>query len=306
MVMPRSVPELRSLDLLVSVGHLGSLGRAAMEHGIGQPAASLRMQQLERRLGVSLLDRGPTGSRLTADGAMVVEWAQTVLDSMTAFDAGVGALRGSRTTKVRVAASMTIAEYLVPSWLVLLRERRPGLAVALSVGNSHDVADWLRSDQAQIGFVEGPSVPLGLSFRVIGHDRLALVVGPGHPWARRRKGVTAQELARTELVQREIGSGTRETLERALEAVGRLSDPLVELSSTKAIKSAVAAGVGPAVLSTLAVADDLAARRLVEVPVIDLDLSRSLRVVWPKGRQLIGPVRDLRAVAGRGARHVLS
>ena len=142
----------------------------------------------------------------------------------------------------------------------------------------------------------------------VGADLLTVIVAPAHPWALRarrggRRGITARELAGTPLVAREAGSGTRRYLEEALAAqagLGRVP-PLAELSSTTAIKAAVAAGAGPAVLSSLAVAADLAAGTLCAVPVSGLDLRRTLRAVWPAGRRLTGPARDLYAIAARSA-----
>jgi DNA-binding transcriptional LysR family regulator len=135
----------------------------------------------------------------------------------------------------------------------------------------------------------------------VGADRLTVVVPPGHPWERRRSGITAAELAATPLVTREPGSGTRRYFEEALRAQGGLDrvPPVAELSSTTAIKSAVAAGIGPSVLSSLAVAPELATGTLRPVKVTDLDLSRRLLAVWTAGRQLIGPAADLRTIATR-------
>jgi len=154
---------------------------------------------------------------------------------------------------------------------------------------------------ADLGFVEGPDLPPALASHQVGTDRLTVVVPPGHPWERRRSGITAAELAATPLVAREPGSGTRRYFEEALQAQGGLGwvPPVAELSSTTAIKSAVAAGIGPAVLSSLAVAPELSAGTLRAVRVTDLDLSRRLLAVWAAGRQLIGPAADLRAIAAR-------
>jgi DNA-binding transcriptional LysR family regulator len=102
-------------------------------------------------------------------------------------------------------------------------------------------------------------------------------------------------------VAREPGSGTRRYLEEALDAQASLErvSPVAELSSTTAIKAAVAAGIGPAVLSSLAVTQELAAGTLRAVPVRGLDLTRRLLAVWPDGRQLTGAAADLRAIAVR-------
>lgn len=288
-------------DLLLSVARLGSLGLAAGEHGISQPAASTRIRRLERQLGVPLIVRSPRGSHLTAEGELVAEWARAAIDAAAALDAGVTSLRARTDAVLRVAASMTVAEYLLPGWLTGLRVRDPETAVALTAGNSTEVAAAVLGGGADLGFVEGPDLPPGLASHQVGADRLTVVVPPGHRWERRRSGITAAELAATPLVAREPGSGTRRYFEEAVHARAGLDrvPPVAELSSTTAIKSAVAAGIGPAVLSSLAVAPELAAGTLRAVKVTDLDLSRRLLAIWTAGRQLTGPAADLRVIAAR-------
>ncbi len=232
------------------MARLGSLGGAARELGITQPAASSRIRSMERQLGVALVDRSPRGSRLTDAGALVTDWARRVVEAAAAFDAGAQALRHRRDSRLRVAASMTIAEYLLPGWLLALRSQRPDTAVSLLAGNSTTVAERLLSDEADLGFVEGLSVPSGLDSTVIAHDHLIVVTAPTHPWARRQRPVPAEELASTPLILREKGSGTRQVLDAAL---GGLARPLIELSSTTAVKASAVSGAGPAVLSELAV-----------------------------------------------------
>ncbi|WP_225850443.1 LysR family transcriptional regulator [Streptomyces sp. HPF1205] len=302
MPLSERVADLGPFDLLLSVARLGSVGAAAREHGITQPAASARISHLERRLGMQLLRRSPRGSRLTEQGALVADWARTAVEAAAVLDAGVVSLRGSVESRLQVAASMTVAEYLLPHWLLALRAAAPQAAVALTVGNSDDVVRAVLEERARLGFVEGPDLPSGLVARTVANDELTLVVAPGHPWARRRSGVEAAELAATPLVSRERGSGTRRYLERALGGGARLPlvDPLLELPSTTAIKNAVADGVAPAVLSSLAVAGDLAAGSLRAVPVAGLDLTRPLRMIRRRGGGLSGPARDLAAIAARG------
>ncbi len=300
MSLPARVSDLVPFDLLLSVARLGSLGLAAAEHGISQPAASTRIRRLERQLGVSLLERSPQGSRLTPDGELVAGWAQAAVDAAAALDASVASLRARSNAVLRVAASMTVAEYLLPGWLTALRARDPQTVVNLAAGNSADVAVAVLDGAADVGFVEGPSgLPKGLASSQVGADELTVVIPPGHRWVRRRSGITAAELAATALVAREPGSGTRGHLEDALRVQAGLEPvpPVAELSSTTAIKSAVAAGIGPAVLSSLTVAPEIAAGKLRAVRVTDLDLSRRLLAIWALGRQLAGPAADLRAIA---------
>ncbi|MEU4118814.1 LysR family transcriptional regulator [Kitasatospora sp. NPDC028055] len=301
--MPLSprVPDLPSLELLLAVARLGSLGRAAREVGISQPAASARMRVMETRIGVGLLERSPNGSRLTSAGVLVTGWAGRVLEAAGAMDAGIEALRGERDDRLRVAASLTVAEHLLPGWLVALREERPDTVVSLSADNSGLVAEKVLRGEVDLGFVESATVPAGLDAVVVARDELVVVTAPQHAWARRSR-VAPEELAAARLILREAGSGARQVLTAVLAPHGGPAGPLLELPSSTAVKAAAVAGAGPAVLSRLAVEEDLRARRLVAVQVTGVDLSRSLRAVWPSGRRPQGPARDLLSMAGRAVR----
>jgi molybdate transport repressor ModE-like protein len=300
MPLPSRVTELAGFDLLLSVARLGGIGAAARAHGISQPAASARIQQLEARIGVALVERSPRGSRLSRAGALVADWARPVVEAAADLEAGIAALRDERDSHLHVAASLTVAEYLLPKWLAALRILDPATAVALTSGNSAEVAHRVLAGDADVGFIEGPELPGGLRAETVATDELRLVVAPDHPWARRRRRTRPDELAATPLISREQGSGTRRALELAL-SPHRLADPLLELSSTTAIKAAVMEGIAPAVLGAHTIATELSAGTLVGLDVSGVDLRRALRVVWPAGQSLRGPAADLAAIAARGA-----
>jgi len=296
-VLPPSTPDLIALDLLDSIAELGSLGRAASRHRMSQPAVSMRMSQLERRLGLTLLQRSPAGARLTPAGERVVALSRRVLSETRELMAGVEALVAEERSHLRVAASLTVAEYLLPGWLAALHRKCPDAILAVEVTNSAQVAVRVREHHADVGFVEGHQPRLGAMKTVVMRtDHLVMVVSPSHAWAHRRFPVTGPELAAAELIVREPGSGTRQVLEAALGAFGGLRSHL-ELGSTAAILAAARRGEGPAVLSALAVADDLDIGRLVAVPTEGIRLTRSLRAVWPTDRPLPPLARDLLSIA---------
>ncbi len=286
MPLPASFPELASLDLFVSVIELGSVSRAAEAHGIAQPSASSRIKHLERQLGMKLLDRGPGGSTPTDAGVVVAGWADTILRAAHELEIGLSAFRAEQTGRLRISASFTIAEYLLPQWLDRFSRDHPRDSVALEVANSTTVVDRLRHGAADLGFIETPSELTGLDHTVVGHDELATVVAPSHPWATRGT-VPVEALAATPLVMREAGSGTREALEQALRELG-LGAPsaVLELGSTSAVRAAVVHGNAPTVISRLAVAAELETGQLVEIDVPDLRIGRDLRAVWPTGAEL--------------------
>lgn len=301
------MPELGALEVLLAVAHTGSLNAAAREVGVTQQAVSARISSIEAQTGVQLVMRTKHGSTLTAAGVVVAQWAARLLDVAGEVDAGLAALRHDLRMHVRVSSSLTIAEHLLPGWLVSLQAAtrgREAAEVVLTAANSDTVVEQVRKGEADVGFIEGPYVPRGVRSRVIARDELVVVLPPDHPWVRRHRTLTAAELNEIPLVSREEGSGTRYALRAALTAaLGRHSvqaPPALVLSTTSAVRAAVLAGAGPAVLSELAVADDLASHRLGRVQVTGIDLHRQLRAIWIGPRNPpAGPVRDLVA-------HILS
>jgi DNA-binding transcriptional LysR family regulator len=296
-VPPSPWPDLVDLDLLDSVAELGSLGQVAARHGMSQPAVSMRMSQLERKLGIRVLDRDSSGTRLTVAGERVVVLARRVLLQTRTLLAEVDAMQAAEGSRLRVAASLTIAEHLLPGWLAELHQRTPDVSVLMEMANSATVLARVRGLGADVGFVEGHTArPAGMDSVIVRGDHLLVLVDPEHPWARRGFPVTGAELAATELIVREEGSGTREILQDALAPWGMFRWRM-ELSSTAAILAAVRRGEGPAVVSALAAAADLDAGRLVAVGTEGIDLSRSLRAVWRAGRPLPPLAEKLIAIA---------
>ena len=338
--MNETVRDLGALRALREVGRHGSIAAAAAVLGVSQQALSARMRTLERVMGITLLARTPSGSHLTKQGLLIVGWAEDVLDAADRLEAGLRSIGSGVSHRLAIAASQTIAEHLVPHWLVELRSIEQGSAeegsagqdsieqgtagqgstgqgsaeqgagypptmVELTVANSTGVMELVRDGKAELGFIETPQLPPDLVTAHLRHDEMLVVVAPGHPWARRRRPLPLAEVAATPLVMREAGSGTRVTLTDYLAAQ---NPPLharvaMELGTSAAVRSAIAMGVGPGVLSRLAVRDDLVLGRLVAVEVAGPPLKRQLTAVWrpdhdplpPEGARLLtvakGPAR---------------
>ncbi|HJQ06404.1 MAG TPA: LysR family transcriptional regulator [Nocardioides sp.] len=298
--MSPTLPDLPSLRLLVDVARLGSIGAAGRANGISQQSASERIRAMETQTGLVLVQRAPRGSVLTPAGRLMVEWSNDLLSRAAEIEVALATLRRGRSQELHVHASMTTAEYLLPRWLVRLRQTRD-VTVSLRAANSGEVVAAVRRGEADLGFIEGPDDLAGLSTVVVGVDELVLVAAVDDAWARRRRPVRAADLAQRALICRERGSGTRAVVESAMADAGsRLAEPEVELATNAAILAAVRAGGPPAFVSAQAARADLDLGTLVAVPV-DLDLRREFRAAWIGGpRPPAGPVRDLLAIARRG------
>lgn len=307
--MASRVPDLDGLRLLVLIARQGSIGAAARAHGTTQQAASERVRVMEALTGLTLVRRGPRGSELTEAGIVVVERAAHLLAVAEEIEAAIDGLRADRGRDLAVWASMTIAETLIPRWLVQLRQRQESegttpTTVSLTASNSTQVVEAVLSGVAGLGFVEGVTAPAGVRHAAVAEDELVLVTAHGSPLSRRRVPLSPRQVAELSLVQRERGSGTREVLEAALAEHGlTAADPLVELTTATAVRGTVLAGGSAAFLSRRVVARDLELGHLVAVRTTDLRLQRTFRAVWTGPKQPpAGPVRNLVGLARAGGR----
>lgn len=283
-----SVPiaDLVALRMLRAIRDGGSISSAALQFGFTQQAVSARMQKLESQLGLPLLLRSPRGAALAPAGLLLAEWSTEVLDAAERLRVALDSLQSSAEQRLRVRASLTIAEYLLPGWLVALRHSSPDITVDLIPINSESVIESVRSGTSDLGFIESIEVPVDLEARRIATDELVVVVAPDHPWARAGRSISIAELTSTPLVTRERGSGTRRSLELLIaerDPDAALVAPAGELQTAAAVRAAAASGIGPAVLSALAVRDDITLGRLVLVKLRGERLVRPLTAVWRRG-----------------------
>src|SRR5579875_613790 len=272
---PVDLVELRGFCLALE---LGSLGRAAVALGISQPALSKRMRELETFAGTGLLQRSPRGVVATAAGERLYREARTLLGHAEAVERLLDGLRDAQ-TPILLAASHTIAEFLLPAPLAAYREQLGhGYALELVAANSAVVRAMVRERRADLGLaatIEASPGP-GLVERVLCTDEVLVAVSERHPWARAGT-VALEEFLATPMVMRDPGSNTRHLLDRELRARGlTAAPPLAEVGSTAAAIAAASSGAAPALLSARAVA---AAPPLVAVRVAGLAMMRAFALV---------------------------
>jgi DNA-binding transcriptional LysR family regulator len=275
------------LETFAEAAERGSFTAAARHLGVSQAAVSQRVQQLEADLRTPLFRRHPGGITLTDAGRRLHEYARRILDLTAEARAAVTGRRGGVAGDLRLAASSVPGEHVLPGILATFRARHPGVRVRVSVSDTGAVLREIEHGRAHLGFVGGPGGGPHLEFRRFADDELAVVVPRGHPWWARRQ-VSPVALAGQPLVQREPASASRRCLEQALERAGVTTAPnvVLELGSTEAIKEAVLAGMGVAVMSRRAVDAEIRAGRLKTLRVAGLPLTRGLFAVRDRRRVL--------------------
>ncbi|MCJ2035501.1 LysR family transcriptional regulator [Methylobacterium sp. J-068] len=256
---------LDQLRIFVAVAERQHVTRAAEALNLVQSAVSAAIANIEGRHATKLFHRVGRGIELTEAGRMFLVEARAVLARAEAAELVLADLSGMRRGTLALYASQTIASDWLPRHLVAFRRAYPEIAIRLAVGNTTDAADAVRAGQAELGFVEGALDDPTLASTTIAQDQLVLVVAPGHAFA----GATDLEpenLAGVDWVLREAGSGTRSAFEVALTEAGLAPAQLrvtLELPSNEAVRAAVEAGGGAAVLSETVVAAALRAGTLV-------------------------------------------
>ena len=167
-------PDLEALRVLALVAKESSMSAASAQLGVSQQAISLRIRNLEKDLRMRLLVRSARGSRLTPAGELVVGWGTTLLTAADEFSDAVNSLRTNRGKMMRIAASLTIAEHLLPDWIARWRisHGNDGPVVQLTAANSSTVVEAIREGTADLGLVETPVVPAGLRSVTVAYDTI--------------------------------------------------------------------------------------------------------------------------------------
>lgn len=294
--------DLSAVRLFLAVDELGSVAKAATRVGIAQPSATVKLRKLERLLGLPLLDRQPTGSALTAGGAMVAAASRDLLG----VAAGVirAAERGREgETRLRIATTEAIGDLRLAGLLEPLNQE-PAMVAIVDVieRDTGSVARAVRSGEAALGLLDGPFAPLGLRSEVVGQFHLTAVAHPSHPLAG-APALSGADLLDHGLIVRRPGSGSRDVIEAALAehgfgAVGRV----IEVESTAGAIATARIGGGIAVVPHELVAAAIDAGELVAVALTP-SIEQPIRLCWngtlPQGalaRRLVEAVLDVNRV----------
>jgi DNA-binding transcriptional LysR family regulator len=275
--------NLNHLAAFHAVAAAGSVTLGAQRLMVSQPAVSKQVKELERALQTKLFDRHAAGVRLTDSGRLLAEYAGRIFSLASEAEAAMADLGGMRRGSLAVAASPSLGTYLLPRALVYFRQRFPGVRVAVEIEPSHVLRARLNEGALDLGITQADVHWPELESETLAEDELVAIAAANHPLAKKRR-VTPEVLCAQPFVVRETGSLTRSLVERALAAKGYAVKPALALASTEAVKQAVAAGLGVAMVSKLVVGPEVAGGRLARLRVEGLSVRRPIRLVRPAGR----------------------
>lgn len=258
------------LRVFITAARTLSFTRTAEQLCISQPAVSKHIGELESRYEVQLFTRRGSRLELTGAGRTLLESAERVADDYRRLEYEMSLCTGQTEGELRLGASTTIAQYLLPPILARFTARFPQVRVSLLSGNSEQVGQALGDHAIDLGLVESVSRRQGLHYTLFRSDELVLVARPGGKYAR-TESVTPEALCHIPLVLRESGSGTLEVISAALaERNIRLSqlNVVLRLGSTEGIKRFVRHSDAMAIVSAFSVVDEL---RSGALRIVDLE-----------------------------------
>jgi DNA-binding transcriptional LysR family regulator len=284
--------ELAQLEAFLQVAHHRSFSRAAEALFLTQPSVTARIQSLERELGERLFERSGRSVTLTDAGHAFIPHAQRALTAVQEGADAIDAVRHGDVGSIRIAASSTIATYVLPAILKRFREQRPRVHVHLNTGATEDAVEKLLAGLVHVAICRLSPHPEVESLHLY-NDDLALVVAPSHPFAKRGR-VSLMEAGKEPFLFFERTSSYHGLVYSLFLRQGVAPESVLELDSMEALKHMVSAGLGIAILPAVSITDEVERGELVHVDIQNMEqpAQREVGVHVLRNRTLAPPVRD--------------
>ncbi len=277
--------NFHQLRIFLSVAKHKSFSKAAQELYISQPAVSIQVKELEEHYDVSLLQRSGRKVVLTDIGETVYHYAQQIFSLDQDMEAAINDFKGLARGHLVIGASTTIGEYLLPEALGRFKERYPGIDVELEIANTSQIIERVRQHQVDIGFIGDEIQAQDLEVKPYMLDEIVVVTSPQNHLSQAGP-VSTDALREEKFLIREDGSATRSVTDRCLSKLGFKPKVAMELGSTEALKRAVAANLGIAMLSKHSIAIEVSCGLLKIANVSNLDCRRPFSIIYRKNKVL--------------------
>lgn len=273
------------LKVFRSVATNLSFTKASQELFISQPAISKHIQELEREFSTRLFDRLGNKIQLTSAGKLLLDHSVRILKDYQRLDFDMNAMQQQFKGELRIGASTTISQYVMPEILAAFLKAYPQIKVNMLSGNSRDIESALVSNRIDIGMVEGISRQPQMKYSPFMRDELVAIVRNASPLAGRDE-ITVDELRTLPIVLRELGSGTLDVIEKYLHQHDcNISDLNISMhfGSTEGIKHFVEHSDSIGIVSVRSVGKDLLAGIFHLVEINGMKMDRNFMFVEKRG-----------------------
>jgi LysR family transcriptional regulator, low CO2-responsive transcriptional regulator len=290
LALERSI-TLHQLRVFKAVADNLSFSQAAHGLRLSQPSVSYQVKELERAVGMDLLDRLGKHVALTQAGHLLYGYVRQTLNVIDEASVALQELQGLERGSLKVGASTTVGIYVIPTALGAFKKLHPGLAISLEIGARGAVQEKVLKNELDLAIVGPPLKDPDLVVLPFISDELVVIAPHGHPLAKRRN-LGLRDLREEPFLMREEGSGTRFEVEKAARKANVRLEVGMELGSNGAIKHAVESGLGLAILSRYAVGLEETAGKLALLDVEGFPIRRRWNIVHLKRNRLARPLAE--------------
>jgi DNA-binding transcriptional LysR family regulator len=274
------------LKVFFTVANRLSFTKAAKELFITQPAISKHIQELEEQYKIKLFDRNGSKISLTIAGELLMKHTKNIFEIYREIDFDLSALIDKQGGLLRLGASTTISQYIIPPLLARFHQKLQEVKVNLLNGNTEQIENALLNKEIEIGIVEGQSKNQSIKYIEFLKDELVLVCKSNNPLIHKEQ-LTKDDLKNMQFLMREQGSGTLEVIEHALKAIDINFSQLtiqMQLGSTESIKSYLMNSDCVAFISIHAIQKELKNNELVIIDIDNLVLERFFYIITLQGK----------------------
>jgi DNA-binding transcriptional LysR family regulator len=280
--------ELRQLEVFCKVVELKSFSRAADAVFLTQPTISQHISALEKYFETKLLDRLGREIKPTHAGNLLYHYAREIIALREKASQELNKFLGKQEGHLRIGASTIPGEYILPQRIGSFKEKFPATTITLTIGDTRQIVEKLLQSDIELGVVGAQIKNDNLAYSPLVEDRVVLVIGRNHPlWE--RKNIRPSELIDIAVIQREEGSGTRISAEKALSSKGidpRRLHVIAEMGSTESVKQCVLSGIGASFISERAIQKEQQMGLLRAVPIQGIEIKRNFFIIIQKKRTL--------------------
>ena len=273
--------DIHEMQIFLAAAETGSFSEAGRRLQVSQPAISMQIRALEKRLNVELFHRSGRHITLSEIGHALVPLARDLVNHSTHVSEAIASLKGQITGTLKLACSTTAGKYILPRIIAGFVDEYPLVQVTCQVGSRGSAVAMLQDKEAQIAITSLREPSRELHYCQFMTDSVVLIASPDHMWAK-NGGVHPDDLHEGRFIHRELNSGTQQTLIQELTrhdmSIHDLSAVMV-LGNSEAISMAVAERIGVAFISRCAAGSMIESGRVVEVPVHGLEMSQQLYMV---------------------------
>ena len=271
--------QFEELKTFIHLCEIRNFTKTAEMLSMSQPTVSLHIKNLEDEFKTQLIQRNSKQLHVTPTGEILLEGAKQVLQLFEQMKQDIFEHHHEIQGNLKIGASFTIGEYILPSMLVQLKNTYPELAIEVVIGNTNEIVEYVKLLKVDIGLIEGNTNEKSISIFPFKRDDLVVVAPMNHRLAQ-QSSISISELQNEQWISREVGSGTRANFDHFLHSNGLKVKAITTISSNQGIKESVRNGLGISLLSKSVIERDVELGEIVMLPIKNIKISRTLSYIY--------------------------